>query len=99
MLEFIKKKWVEWLISISVVCLSAIIVNAFTLKRDSKAIIQKQIESKASIDYVDKQDEQIYDYVRSQDTNIDTRLQQAIDAQTAVIQSMDHKLDILIQQR
>ena len=99
MLEFIKKKWVEWLISISVVCISAIVVNVFTLKRDSKAVIQKQIESKASIEYVNKQDDQIYDYVKSQDLNLKDNLQQSIDAQTRVIESMDHKLDILIQQR
>lgn len=99
MLEFIKKKWVEWLISISVVCISAIIVNAFTIKRDNKAVIQKQIESKASIEYVDKQDGKIYDYVKSQDQNLKDNLQQSIDAQTRVIESMDHKLDILIQQR
>ncbi len=99
MLEFIKKKWVEWLISISVVCISAIIVNAFTIKRDSQTGLQRQIEGKASIEYVDKQDGKIYDYVKTQDQNTKDQLEQAIDAQTTIIQSMDHKLDILIQQK
>jgi cytoskeletal protein RodZ len=103
MLEFLKKKWVEWLMAIVVVVISSILMNSFMLKRDrtkdiedSKSKIQEQLRGKASFEYVDKQDNTLKEYINTQDQNIKDNLEQSIEAQTTIIQSMDHKLDILI---
>lgn len=103
MLEFLKKKWVEWLMAIVIVVISSILMNSFMMKRDrtnvledNKLKIQEQLKGKANYEYVDKQDDAILNYVNVQDQNIKDNLNQSIEAQTIIIQSMDHKLDILI---
>jgi hypothetical protein len=56
MYEFLKKKWVEWLISVTLVVLTVILTNHFTVKRDTKTKIQDELKTKASIEYVNQQD-------------------------------------------
>jgi uncharacterized membrane protein len=96
MLEFLKKKWIEWLISILIVVITVVLTNSFAVRRDSNADIKKKLEEKASKEYVDKQDATMKDYIDKENENVINLLDQSVKAQTGLINSMDQKLNILI---
>ncbi len=92
MLEFLKKKWIEWLISVTLVVITVILTNNFTVRRESKAAIQKQLDEKASIKYVDAQDQNILKILENQAEEA----KETNKMQTELIKSVDGKLNILI---
>jgi|WetSurMetagenome_2_1015567.scaffolds.fasta_scaffold00103_64 hypothetical protein len=96
MLEFLKKKWVEWLISVGLVILTVMLTNTFTMKREENTLIKQELNKKASVEYVDKQDASTKEYVDKECDNTKELIKQAVDQQTERIKSVDHKLDILL---
>jgi hypothetical protein len=99
MLEFLKKKWVEWLISITIVIITAALYNSLTIKRESNSLIQQELKQKASVEYVNQQDAGIKAYVDKQDDNTNKKIDESVKAQTELIKSIDGKLNILINKR
>ena len=103
MLEFLKKKWIEWLISISIVIITVILTNNFTVRREAKSDIMKQLNQKANVEYVNQQDNALKNYIDIQDQNTKDYIrvhaeesQKADEAMKARVMSIDRKLDILI---
>jgi threonyl-tRNA synthetase len=96
MIEFLKKKWLEWLISITIVIITVILTNAFTIKRETNTELQRKLEQKASIEYVNQQDQGIRLDMDRQNSTIQTSIKQADEAQLELIKSMDRKIDILL---
>jgi hypothetical protein len=92
MLERIKQKWVEWLVSVVLVFLTVILTNHFMLQRDQKTSIERQIEMKADKVYVDQQDMNIKDQIRQHES--DQKI--LIDQLNTNYKSIDKKLDILL---
>lgn len=96
MFEFLKRKWVEWLISIALVILTVVLTNRFAIKRDTANTLNKKLDEKASIEYVDKRDSEVKHYVDTKTEANKDNFTKALDAQTKLIESMDHKIDILL---
>lgn len=103
MIELLKKKWVEWLVSIAIVLITAVLYDHFTVRRETNSSIIKSIDQKADKVYVDQQDQRIEDYINKQDENSMTYIKQhAIESEQAnqrtieLIKSMDAKLNILL---
>ena len=90
--KFIQSKWFERLFTASISIIGITITLSVTGLRDSKASLRTEISKKASIEYVDKQDESV---MRSLETHSKETEKQS-EAQMDLIKSMDRKIDILI---
>jgi uncharacterized protein YlxW (UPF0749 family) len=99
MVELIKKKWVEWLISIVLVIITVELTNYYSVKNEQQSYIQKQIEKKADTDYVNQQNTNLKYYVDRRDDNIQNLLNTYVQAQQELYKSMDNKLNILINRK
>ena len=103
MIEFLKKKWVEWLCSFTIAVIAVVLTNSLMIKREYKSAIVKSLEQKANKDYVDSQDLNIMKYIDKQDENTTNYIKQhAVESEQAnqktmeLIKSMDSKLNILL---
>lgn len=103
MVEFLKKKWVEYSILLTITVIGCIVTNHFTSRENRKNSIDRVLEQKAGLDYVNQQDNAIRSYVDTQDRNILNTIKQHADesaksneAQLELFKSMDKKLNILI---
>jgi len=76
MLNLIKQKWIEWLVSITLVVITVLLTDSIKGRRDTKTSIQAQIEKKANIEYVDAQNNNTRLYIDKQDQNILNMLNQ-----------------------
>ena len=85
MLNYLKTRWMEWLISATIAILAVLITQSFVAKREASSDIMQKIETKASIEYVDQQD-----------ANLEKMLEQHSKQSTELMQSMDSKIDILL---
>jgi len=85
MLNYLKTRWMEWLISATIAVLAVLVTQSLVAKRESSSSIMQKIETKASIEYVNQQDQ-----------NIEKMLEQHSKQSTELMQSMDHKIDILL---
>lgn len=85
MLEYLKKRWIEWFISASIAIIAVLITQSFIIKRESSSALMQKIDTKASIEYVDQQD-----------ANLEKMLEQHSKQSTELMQSMDSKIDILL---
>jgi hypothetical protein len=95
MLSYIKQKWAEWFVSIVIVVITVLLTQHFTVKNDTKSVIQNQIEQKADKLYVDKQDENIENELKQHARETEKTRQSDLD----FMRSIDHKLDILINRK
>jgi len=75
----------EWLISATIAILAVLVTQSFMTKRESSSAIMQKIDTKASIEYVDKGD-----------ANLEKMLDQHTKQSNELMQSMDHKIDILL---
>lgn len=80
-----KTRWMEWLISATIAVLAVLVTQSLVTKRETSSSIMQKIETKASIEYVDQQD-----------ANLEKMLEQHSKQSTEIMQSMDHKIDILL---
>lgn len=85
MLNYLKTRWMEWLISATIAIVAVLLTQSSMEKRDSSKSIMQKIETKADKEYVDKQD-----------ANIEKMLEQHSKQSTELMQSMDNKIDILL---
>ena len=81
----VKKTWVEWLVSVVLVVITVVLTNHFTAKRDFSTTLKTELDSKATFEYVNKQDDNLRDVIEQQSRLRNER-----------IESMDHKIDILL---
>lgn len=84
-MEDLKKGWLVILVTATLSILGSLLIMSLTFKRDDSNTIQKKIDEKASVIYVDKQD----DIIRNEYKN-------ALQQQSVLLQSIDSKLNILI---
>ena len=84
-MEDLKKSWIVILVTATLSILGSLLIMSLTFKRDDSNTIQKKIDEKASVVYVDKQDE----IIRNEYKN-------ALQQQSVLLQSIDSKLNILI---
>jgi hypothetical protein len=70
MLEILKKKWAEWLISLALIVIASILANDFAVKRESKKTIQDELNAKADKVYVDARDFALEKKIETGDANI-----------------------------
>jgi uncharacterized membrane-anchored protein YhcB (DUF1043 family) len=92
MLNMIKQKWIEWLVGLVLIIIASLLTQQFTVKNEAKSSIQQQIDKKADMEYVDKQDANIRYQLRQHENN-QVELIKQMDQK---YESIDHKLDILI---
>ena len=84
-METIKKGWVQWLISACITIILFITAQSISTRKESKLDVRSELKTKASIEYVDQQDQ-----------NLEKMLEQHSKQSTELMQSMDHKIDILL---
>jgi uncharacterized membrane-anchored protein YhcB (DUF1043 family) len=92
MLNMIKQKWVEWLVGLVLIIIASLLTQQFTVKNETRTTIQAQIDKKADVDYVDKQDANLRIQLRQHENSQD----QLIKQMDQKYESIDRKLDILI---
>jgi uncharacterized membrane-anchored protein YhcB (DUF1043 family) len=92
MLNMIKQKWIEWLIGLVLIIIASFLTQHYTVKNETRSSIQQQIEKKADVEYVDKQDNNLKSIIRQHETN-QVELIKQMDQK---YESIDRKLDILI---
>lgn len=90
--KFIQSKWFERLFTASISIIGITITLGVSGMRDSKASLRKELNTKATIEYVDKQDAST---MKALETHSRETEKQS-DALMEMIKSMDHKIDILI---
>jgi len=96
MLEKIRQKWVEWLVAFVLIVVTSILTNSYNMKRDASNSFKTQFEKKADKDYVDKQDDQIRETIKSGDENIKYYFEQYTEQQMLWQKSQDEKMNILL---
>jgi len=91
----IKQKWIEWLVGLVLIIIASFLTQRYTVLNEAKSSIQQQIDKKADMDYVDKQDANIRFQIRQHEDN-QVELIKQMDQKYV---SIDHKLDILISKK
>ena len=94
-MDELRKNWLVILFSGIISAAISLTLLSMTFKKEDSKDLKKDIESKASIEYVDKQDTQIRSELKThqeEDTKKDAVTQKWME-------SIDRKLDILIQKK
>ncbi len=93
--KFLQSKWSERLFTAAISIIGITITLSVTGWRDSKASIRNELDKKATVEYVDKQDEKIMKAVETHTEESNKRE----DAIYKLFESMDSKLNILIENK
>ncbi len=101
--KFFKSKFFDVLAGLAITILTVLLTQSLIAGRDYKKKVRDDIDSKASIQQVQTQKQDIINYVDQQDKNVDEKLEQHMqesretDArEMELIKSMDRKIDILL---
>ena len=84
--------WFQYVVTIVVAILTVVFAQSWQDKREGSISIKNELKTKASIDYVDKQDANVVNTIKQHMEESKT----TDDKEMQLIQSMDRKIDILI---